>query len=207
MTDIVITEFLEPAAIEVLKKDFKVHWDRELWTKRADLEKLVRNLPGADRAQPHARRRGAAGAGAQAQGGGPAGRRPRQHRRGRVRAARHRGVLGARRQRHLGVRVCHRHGHDPAARAGLSRHAAPGGRRMAARGAGSRRRAGGQAARHRRARLDRLHHGAQGARAGDAGGRVRSLSARRQRALEHGREGDARGAAGDVPMSSPSTAP
>lgn len=46
MTDIVITEFLEPGAIEVLKKDFKVHWDRELWTKRADLEKLVRNLPG-----------------------------------------------------------------------------------------------------------------------------------------------------------------
>jgi (S)-sulfolactate dehydrogenase len=46
MTDIVITEFLEPVAIEVLKRDFKVHWDRELWTKRADLEKLVRNLPG-----------------------------------------------------------------------------------------------------------------------------------------------------------------
>ena len=45
MTDIVITEFLEPVAIEVLKKDFKVHWDRELWAKRADLEKLVRNLP------------------------------------------------------------------------------------------------------------------------------------------------------------------
>jgi (S)-sulfolactate dehydrogenase len=46
MNDIVITEFLEPAAIEVLKKDFKVHWDRELWTKRADLEKLVRTVPG-----------------------------------------------------------------------------------------------------------------------------------------------------------------
>jgi (S)-sulfolactate dehydrogenase len=46
MTDIVITEFLEPAAIDVLKKDFAVHWDRELWTKRADLEKLIRNLPG-----------------------------------------------------------------------------------------------------------------------------------------------------------------
>jgi (S)-sulfolactate dehydrogenase len=46
MNDIVITEFLEPGAIEVLKKDFKVHWDRELWAKRADLEKLVRNLPG-----------------------------------------------------------------------------------------------------------------------------------------------------------------
>jgi (S)-sulfolactate dehydrogenase len=45
MTDIVITEFLEPGAVAVLEKDFKVHWDRELWTKRADLEKLVRNLP------------------------------------------------------------------------------------------------------------------------------------------------------------------
>jgi (S)-sulfolactate dehydrogenase len=45
MVDIVITEFLEPGAIEVLKKDFKVHWDRELWTKRADLEKLVRAVP------------------------------------------------------------------------------------------------------------------------------------------------------------------
>jgi (S)-sulfolactate dehydrogenase len=46
MTDIVITEFLEPAAIDVLKKDFRVHWDRELWNKRGELEKLVRDLPG-----------------------------------------------------------------------------------------------------------------------------------------------------------------
>jgi (S)-sulfolactate dehydrogenase len=46
MSDIVITEFLEPAAIEVLKKDFTVHWDRELWNKRGDLEKLVPDLPG-----------------------------------------------------------------------------------------------------------------------------------------------------------------
>ena len=46
MNDIVITEFIEPAAIDVLKKDFRVHWDRELWTKRADLEKLVRSVPG-----------------------------------------------------------------------------------------------------------------------------------------------------------------
>ncbi|HWB45832.1 MAG TPA: hydroxyacid dehydrogenase [Hyphomicrobiaceae bacterium] len=45
MNDIVITEFLEPAAVDLLKKDFSVHWDRELWTKRADLEKLVRDLP------------------------------------------------------------------------------------------------------------------------------------------------------------------
>jgi (S)-sulfolactate dehydrogenase len=46
MADIVITEFLEPSAIEVLKKDFTVHWDRELWNKRGELEKLVRDLPG-----------------------------------------------------------------------------------------------------------------------------------------------------------------
>ncbi len=46
MNEIVITEFLEPAAVEVLEKDFKVHWDRELWNKRSDLEKLVRDLPG-----------------------------------------------------------------------------------------------------------------------------------------------------------------
>ncbi|HET7155841.1 MAG TPA: hydroxyacid dehydrogenase [Hyphomicrobiaceae bacterium] len=46
MNDIVITEFLEPGAVDVLKKDFKVHWDRELWNKRSDLEKLVHDLPG-----------------------------------------------------------------------------------------------------------------------------------------------------------------
>ena len=45
MTDIVVTEFLEPEPIKALERDFKVHWDRELWTKRAELEKLVRDLP------------------------------------------------------------------------------------------------------------------------------------------------------------------
>ncbi len=46
MNDIVITEFLEAGAVDVLKKDFKVHWDRELWNKRGELEKLVSSLPG-----------------------------------------------------------------------------------------------------------------------------------------------------------------
>ena len=46
MNDIVITEFLEPGAIEVLKQDFRVHWDRELWNNRSALEKLVGDLPG-----------------------------------------------------------------------------------------------------------------------------------------------------------------
>jgi (S)-sulfolactate dehydrogenase len=47
MTRIVITEFLETEAVDKLKaQGFEVHWDRELWTKRAELEKLVRDLPG-----------------------------------------------------------------------------------------------------------------------------------------------------------------
>jgi (S)-sulfolactate dehydrogenase len=45
MTDIVITEFLEPQAVETLAARYKVHWDRELWNKRAELEKLVRDIP------------------------------------------------------------------------------------------------------------------------------------------------------------------
>ncbi len=46
MTRIVITEFLEPEAVEELKRrGFDVHWDRELWTKRGELEKLVKDLP------------------------------------------------------------------------------------------------------------------------------------------------------------------
>lgn len=45
MTDIVITEFLEPAAIDVLAADFKVHVDTGLWNNRAELEKLVGAIP------------------------------------------------------------------------------------------------------------------------------------------------------------------
>ena len=45
MNDIVITEFLEPQAVEILARRFNVHWDRELWNKRADLERLVRDIP------------------------------------------------------------------------------------------------------------------------------------------------------------------
>jgi len=43
--DIVITEFLEPAALKALERDFKVRWDADLWNKRRDLEALVRDLP------------------------------------------------------------------------------------------------------------------------------------------------------------------
>ena len=46
MTDIIITEFLEPGAVDILKQSFKVHWDPELWNKRDELERLVRDLPG-----------------------------------------------------------------------------------------------------------------------------------------------------------------
>ncbi|MDX2204671.1 MAG: hydroxyacid dehydrogenase [Hyphomicrobiaceae bacterium] len=46
MARIVITEFLEPEAVEELRhRGFDVHWDRELWAKRGELEKLVRELP------------------------------------------------------------------------------------------------------------------------------------------------------------------
>lgn len=46
MPRIVITEFLEAEAVDELKRrGFDVHWDRELWTKRGELEKLVRDLP------------------------------------------------------------------------------------------------------------------------------------------------------------------
>jgi (S)-sulfolactate dehydrogenase len=45
MADIVITEFLEPSAVELLEQDFSVHCDPELWNKRAELERLVRHLP------------------------------------------------------------------------------------------------------------------------------------------------------------------
>ena len=47
MTRIVITEFLETEAVDELKRrGYEVHYDSTLWNKRAELEKLVRDLPG-----------------------------------------------------------------------------------------------------------------------------------------------------------------
>jgi (S)-sulfolactate dehydrogenase len=47
MTKIVITEFLETEAVEELKRrGYEVQYDSTLWNKRAELEKLVRDLPG-----------------------------------------------------------------------------------------------------------------------------------------------------------------
>jgi hypothetical protein len=54
MTRIVITEFLETDAVDELKRrGFEVHYDSTLWTKRAELEKLVRDLPGRSCATAH----------------------------------------------------------------------------------------------------------------------------------------------------------
>jgi (S)-sulfolactate dehydrogenase len=44
--DVVVTEILDPAALAVLEQELKVHWDPELWNKRAELERLIRDLPG-----------------------------------------------------------------------------------------------------------------------------------------------------------------
>ena len=41
MADIVVTEFLDPEPIEVLKQHYSVHVDTGLWNKRAELESLA----------------------------------------------------------------------------------------------------------------------------------------------------------------------
>jgi (S)-sulfolactate dehydrogenase len=41
MADIVVTEFLDPGPIELLKQKYSVHVDTDLWNKRSELEKLV----------------------------------------------------------------------------------------------------------------------------------------------------------------------
>lgn len=43
--DIVITEFMDEASVTDLARDFRVHYDRELWSKRAALEALLPGLP------------------------------------------------------------------------------------------------------------------------------------------------------------------
>ena len=42
MADIVVTEFLDPGPLDVLKRTHAVHIDTSLWDKRADLEALVK---------------------------------------------------------------------------------------------------------------------------------------------------------------------
>lgn len=41
MSEIVITEFLDPDAVEQLKADYDVHWDQDLWEKPDELAGLV----------------------------------------------------------------------------------------------------------------------------------------------------------------------
>ncbi len=43
MPDIVVTEFLDPGPLEVLKKNYAVHIDTGLWNKRPELEALVKD--------------------------------------------------------------------------------------------------------------------------------------------------------------------
>ena len=207
MTRIVITEFLETDAVDELKRrGYDVHYDSTLWTKRAELEKLVRDLPGlivrnrtpVDQAllelAPKLKVVGRLGVGLDNID---------------VKACEARGVevCSARGANATSVvRVCHRHGHDPAARPRLPRHAPPGGRRVAARGAGPRRRAGRQDARRHRPRLDRQHQRPQGPRARHARHRQRSLPARRQRELEPGARRYRSTSCWRGPTSSPSTA-
>jgi (S)-sulfolactate dehydrogenase len=45
MPQIVITEFMDEASVADLKRDFDVHYDRELWSKRAEIEALMADLP------------------------------------------------------------------------------------------------------------------------------------------------------------------
>ncbi|RDJ21485.1 3-phosphoglycerate dehydrogenase [Bosea caraganae] len=45
MTDIVITEFMDEAAVEALKARYKVHHDPDLFDKSAELAKLVAGVP------------------------------------------------------------------------------------------------------------------------------------------------------------------
>ena len=46
MANIVITEFLDPEAVEELKADFDVHWDQDLWQQPEELAKLVPPVSG-----------------------------------------------------------------------------------------------------------------------------------------------------------------
>ncbi len=46
MTDIVISEYIDPAALETLNASFNVHYDQDLWRKLDELAQLMPGLPG-----------------------------------------------------------------------------------------------------------------------------------------------------------------
>ena len=41
MTDIVITEYIDPKALAILKPDFDIHYDQDLWNKPDELAALM----------------------------------------------------------------------------------------------------------------------------------------------------------------------
>ena len=43
MVDVLISEFIDNDAVSSLKKNFKVHYDPELWSKSKELMNLVSN--------------------------------------------------------------------------------------------------------------------------------------------------------------------
>lgn len=46
MTDIVITEYIDPKALAILKPDFDIHYDQNLWNKPDELAALMPGIPG-----------------------------------------------------------------------------------------------------------------------------------------------------------------
>lgn len=46
MPDIVITEFIDPAALKRLKAEFDVHYDQALWNKPEEIARLMKGTPG-----------------------------------------------------------------------------------------------------------------------------------------------------------------
>jgi len=46
MTDIVITEYIDPKALAILEPDFDIHYDQDLWDKLDELATLLPGVPG-----------------------------------------------------------------------------------------------------------------------------------------------------------------
>ncbi len=46
MTDIVITEYIDPKALVMLEPDFDIHYDQDLWNKPDELAALMAGVPG-----------------------------------------------------------------------------------------------------------------------------------------------------------------
>jgi (S)-sulfolactate dehydrogenase len=46
MTDIIITEYIDPEALAILEPDFDIHYDQDLWEKPEELASLMPGVPG-----------------------------------------------------------------------------------------------------------------------------------------------------------------